>query len=352
VVNTYFDTATAVSGTASSGNGVLLQGTGNIQRLKIINSWMSSASHDGFWANSTAATLPTDIELNGNNIYSDTNAGVDLTAAQDAIIDGNQIAGNGTGIALTAATGAVTRAVIADNRIGPSGGIGANTTGINIAAGTYSNLNIFGNDISGNTTANIADSVTTVAVGNTAAHNISGNVGMPIAPNTCAPGQLFSATTITKVNCNSVFFPQNSVRIGSSVRITALVTCAATANTAPGFVPALRFGSADTSSDTAIVGTPAYSSAGTAAVGAAEYIWTFTILSATTAQGSLFVKNLNNAATGVLSTATPFYLSLAISTTALTIPNITTQNNFLGLYFTSTVANVDTVRSVTYEVIQ
>lgn len=189
-INTYFDTATAASGTANSGNGVLVQGTGNVQRVKFTSCWLSSATHDGFWCNSTAATLPTDFEFLNNNIYSNGVNGIDWTAGQDFIAIGNQIAGNVTaGINLTAAAGSVTKALISANRIGPAGGIGANGTGIITATGTYGSVKIQGNDLVGNTTALTLNTVTVATWSNfsvydNAGWNPHGAVATPTFPTT------------------------------------------------------------------------------------------------------------------------------------------------------------------------
>lgn len=214
--------------------------------------------------------------------------------------------------------------------------------GISITAGAGTDIRIIGADLRGNASGALLQSATGARI------TLQGNIGMVVAPPGSAPGQLYSTTAITKCTAPSIFFPANGSRAGTKVRISITVTCVATVNTAPGFVPALRFGTADSSADTPIIATPAYSSAGTAALGAARYVWEITILSATTAQGSLQVFNLNNAASGVMTAIQTWG---AISTTALTIPT-TANDNFLGVYFTSTVANVDTVRDVSYEVWQ
>lgn len=226
VVNTYFDTATGVSGTANSGNGILVQGTGNVQRVKIVNSWLSSATHDGFWSNSTAATLPTDIQFIGNNIYSNGANGIDWAAGQDFIASSNQISGNmAAGITITAGASSVTKALLNSNRIGPAGGIGANGTGIITATGTYGSMKIQSNDLTGNTTALTLNTVTVATwsnfwVSDNAGWNPHGAIATPTFPTTTTVvtnttghrvGVLFksgaTAPTVTTMNGVSTVLP-------------------------------------------------------------------------------------------------------------------------------------------------
>lgn len=213
-INTYYDTATAAFGTANSGNGVLVQGTGNVQRVKFTSCWMSSATHDGIWCNSTAATLPTDFEFLNNNIYSNGVNGIDWAAGQDFIAIGNQIAGNvTTGILLAAATGSVTNAIIANNRIGPAGGIGLNGLGISIPTGTYAGVQVRGNDLVGNTTALTTGTVTVAtwskyAITDNPGYNPHGAVTTPTFPTT--------TTVVTNT---------------TGLRVTAMIKSGATAPT-------------------------------------------------------------------------------------------------------------------------
>lgn len=303
----------------------------------------------------TGTSIPDGIDLDDCDLYNNggagTTTGILATGWRGLGVRNCRISGFTNGIDLTPynANG-VSKFQIVDNVIGPTENFSGNTTGIQVRAGAvqYGSSILAQNDLSGNTTAPWVYAPT---LANTGIIVVRDNIGLVCAPANSAPGQLYSTTAITKVSSPSFYLPKNAPRPGTKVKFRVLVTCAATINTAPGFVPALRIGVNDTSADTAIVGTPAYSSAGTAALGTALYEWEIVFLSATTAQGSLRIQNLNNAATGVLSTAAPFALWLAISTSTFTIPT-TTADNWIGAYFTSTVANIDTIRSVEYEVTQ
>lgn len=152
--NTFFDNA----GT----DAVKVQGISAVQRVKLTSCWLSSAAANGLNFASTASTLPTDIELIGCNIYSNTTAGINGAGVADYKITGGQIAGNGTGFLITPATGNVYSVHAVGVRVGPTGGIGVNTTGLNIATGTYAQLKFADCDFTGNTTVLTLGTITPV----------------------------------------------------------------------------------------------------------------------------------------------------------------------------------------------
>jgi hypothetical protein len=106
----------------------------------------------------------------------------------------------------------------------------------------------------------------------------------------------------------------------------------------------LRFGTANTNADTAVL-TSAIN-AGTAVVGSGKFVYEFTVLTATTAMATFAFYNGNNAATGIASVLSWF---AGLSTPATIV---TSSGTFLGVYFSDTVNNIITVRSVSYEVLQ
>lgn len=339
-VNTYFDTATGVSGTANSGNGVLFQGTGNIQRIKIINSWMSGATHDGLWSNSTASTLPTDIEIANNNIYSNGANGIDLATVQDFIISGNQVSGNATsGVMLAAGAGAVTNGTIHHNQIGPAGGIGANGTGIVQNAGTYGNLSFDYNDLSGNTTAAQSGMPGTVTAPNQAI--ISHNTGMFTCPADESPAAVLPLTTVTRGGSNPCVIRPGS-RIGSWARITSTMTHLSSSTATLSSV--LKLGTANSNADATIM-TPAALGAGTAVAGSCQDIYEFTVVSNATANVVHKWVNGNNAATGCggVSVQNAITAPVAITSIASGGPY------YLAPYYACTVASCETIQSVSYE---
>lgn len=143
-------------------DAVRVQGISAVQRIKLTACWLSSAqAGNGLNFASTATTLPTDIELTACNIYSNSANGITGAGVQDYKVIGGEIAGNVTaGVAITAAAGSVTSVTLANVRIGPTGGIGANGTGVTIATGTYASVVVRGCDLTGNTTALTLGTVT------------------------------------------------------------------------------------------------------------------------------------------------------------------------------------------------
>lgn len=248
-VNTYFDTA--------SGSSVKFMGSGNIQRVKIANCWLSG-SVNGLEFTSTAATLPTAIDITNCDFYSNSANGILAIGGtvQDWSITQCRIAGNITaGINTSASTVHVPR--IVNNRIGPTGGIGANGTGIILGAGTYSSINIVDNDITGNTTAAITDSGATSTISKT----IIGNT-----PSYVWPGgrTSISAATATSGTGETIIYqlviPTNTVIVGTTFRIRAFGVTAASGN--PTF--RVRLGTAGTVADTAVCATAIITSAAAA----------------------------------------------------------------------------------------
>lgn len=184
-VSTYFDTA--------SGSSVKIMGTGNVQRVKFALCWMSS-SLNGIEFASTAATLPTAIDLTNCDIYSNTGSGILATTpgVQDWSAMQCRIAGNGVGVNLAA--GATHWPRLLENVIGPTGGIGANTVGLTVGAGAYAGLRIAGNVITGNTT-NVSFGAATVATAGN--FRVKDNAGLNPHNTAVTPSFPTSGTTVT-----------------------------------------------------------------------------------------------------------------------------------------------------------
>lgn len=185
--NSFFDNA----GT----DAVKVQGISAVQRVKLTSCWLSSAAANGLNFASTATTLPTDIELIGCNIYSNTTAGITGAGVADYKVTGGQIAGNGTGFLITAATGNVYSVHAVGVRVGPTGGIGVNTTALNIATGTYAQLKFADCDFTGNTTSFALGTITPVTASRYA---ITGCPGInPRGAGLAQPGVPTSTTVLT-----------------------------------------------------------------------------------------------------------------------------------------------------------
>lgn len=170
-------------------DAVKVQGISAVQRIKLTTSWLSAAQNgSGLNFASTATTLPTDIELNSCHIYSNSQNGITGAGVQDYKVVGGEVAGNVTsGVNISAAAGSVTSVSLFNVRIGPTGGIGLNGTGIIVAAGTYAALQIRGCDLNGNTTPMTLGAVTVASwprysITDNPGYNPHGTVTTPTFP--------------------------------------------------------------------------------------------------------------------------------------------------------------------------
>ena len=160
---------------------------------------------------------------------------------------------------------------------------------------------------------------------------------IPTPPNYAATA--IPLTTVTNVDSRGgLLFPAND--LPCSVRITIQATNAATAQT---LTATVRFGTTNTSSDTAIL-TQAFT-AGTAAVGSGMFVFEIDLATATTMRAAMRFFNGNNAATGIAG-VTSLFAGLSAAATVST-----TSNSYLGVYFSSATAAAITIRSVKYEIV-
>ncbi len=322
-VNVFFDT--------SPGSSVKLMGIGAIQRIKFVNCWFSG-SVSGCEFASTATTLPTAIDFVNCDIFANSQFGIQADAVQDFSLNNCRVSGNATaGVRMAAAAGAVTKLNMQNTRVGPTAGFGANGIGLHIQAGLYGSINYSGNDLSGNTT-NVSD-LSSADTPMIAAQNF----GLVVPAKGSITAQVLPAATVTRAG-NPVIIPAGA-RPGTKVTITGRLTNTATIQTT---AVSLRYGTNNTNADPTLHTQTL--SAGTAALGSGEFIYTFVILSATTALYNFRFTNGNNGATGISA----FPNVVGAPTAPLTISTV--AQNFLGLYFSSTVANIVTIRSVECEV--
>jgi hypothetical protein len=308
-------------------DAVLITGTAAVQRIKFSNSWLSSAQLGmGLNLASTATTLPTDIELLNCNIYANATNGVGGAGAQDIRILGCQIAGNATAGVNTSAA----RIDVANSRIGPVGGIGANGTGIIVPAGAYQYIQIHDNDISGNTTAPITDNSTS-----SVAKLIYGNAGMPLPPTPSIAASAAISTTETYIT-TAIPLPPGTPLVGTTYRLTGYGTCTSTAANVSTFT--VRIGTtgttpaSDTTATAALAPATAAATSGTANGFRFEILVTCRVLGATTSwecslaivnTGVIGILSIASAAvvgvsTGAYSNATQQYLNVSYKTAATT----------------------------------
>lgn len=351
IVNSFFDQGVT--------NALLITGagTGTVARCHFIGCWFTAGSTgtspNCVQISTSGSAVHSGISFEGCMISNATTGstgtltGINATSVADLTITGCQIAGWTTGISITPASAGTCILNIQNNIIGASGLIPANTLGIQLNAGSvaYGQINIQGNNFNGNTT-NITDAstlgTTTAATGQKV---IQANLGLVVAPPANYTATTIPLTTVTNVDSRGgVFIPigagngSGSFR-GLSIRITVLATNSATAQT---LTATVRYGTNNSSSDTAIF-TQAFT-AGTAAAGSGKFEFDVEIPTSTTAMVTMQFYNGNNTTTGIAGVASLF---AALSTLA-TIS--TTANNWLGIYFSSATASAITIRSVKYEI--
>lgn len=348
--NTYFDN--------SFGSCVKITGAGGSVRNKFTNCSMTCA------ANASPANA---VEVSSTFAYGAVGMGLDfiscnvlntfgtlgvgtgfnITGAGDFRIEGCNIAAWAVGIDVTPANSAgMTRPQIQNNTIGNAGGYGVNTIGtrFNVGSFTYGNLIYEGNNDSGNTTP-LTDNSTIIAGQRKIINN---NLGLVCAPMTQVPNLALVITTVQLAGVN-VPIPAG-VRAGTKVRIIAHLTNSASAQT---LTPTLRFGTAGTNADASICGLGL--GAGTAAVGGGKVTAEVIFTSATTCIASIHTLNSVVAAAGVGTaglTNLPSQTSMGGGSTPGPVTIATASASFLGLYLSTTVGAVVTVRTVEYEVIQ
>ena len=285
------------------------------------------------------------------NTYGSTGVGTAFnftSGAGDIRIESCNISNWATGINVTPASLAgMTKLTIVNNDIGQFGGYAGNTTGINLLAGSaaYGSILIDNNTMIGNTTNIIDASSLGTGTAQTGFKLIGGNSGL-ITPNTANYAATTIATGATNVDSRGGWFIPigagngTSGFRGASLRITVSAT---NTNTAQTLTTTLRYGTNNSSSDTAIL-TQAFT-AGTGTAGSGLFVFEVDFETATTMMANLRFFNGNNAATGIAGVSTLF--------TGLTTPATisTSANNWLGVYFASTTNAIITIRSVKYEVI-
>lgn len=179
VVNTYFDTADY---------GVVMDGTGDIQRFKFSNCWFSSHSGSGILLNNTKITA---VDFVNCDILGNGADGIMASFATDWSVANSRFAGNaGAGVSAASTAG---NFKLNNNVIGPTGAFGANNIGIYVN-GSTGKYDIRGNTVSGNVSGSILDSGTGTKM-------IKDNMGFnPVGAGTTTPAMPASGVNVTNMN--------------------------------------------------------------------------------------------------------------------------------------------------------
>lgn len=346
--NTFFDTA--------SGSSVKFQGGAagtNIQRIKFVNCWFSGSVTGCEFAASSSTNAPTSIDFVNCDLFSNSANGVLATFVRDFSLSNCRVASNTTaGISTVAAAGAVTRFNIQNCVIGPCAGNAANGTGILIAAGTYLNYNITGNDVANNTTNNINDGGSVTGfnqkiVEDNIGHIVRGRLGVSVA----ATAGINTTETILAGGLNVAPLPANCLTAGTVIKFKTWGTCTPTVANATTF--RLRIGTAGTTADGAVwTGvTPVSAVTGTAIPFEIEGSMTIrTTGAAATVHGTMRIHNQSLTSNATASTGIMVFSNQVVIPTFATFS--TTVSNYISLTMvTGAATTTNTMQGAVLEVI-
>lgn len=240
--NTFFDSCTV--------SGFAVTGTGTIQRSVFTQCWFSS-SVNGVHINNPNAT---GIDLRGCHIFLNSGRGIYSQACAELSVTDTRMSQNTTaGVEMVASTPAPDISLTGNVIGAQTGGLSGNGTGIIIGAGAYANLQITGNALAGNTGAAITDNGATVA--NPGQRQVVDNTGLSVAPAPMiATPATFGLTETAITTGGQVYFPANSLLVGTTVKVTAFGIISATT---PTLLARLRIGTLGTTGDTQVCATPA-----------------------------------------------------------------------------------------------
>jgi len=235
-INCFFDQGVS--------NSIQLTGAGTINHFRLVGCWMTGAatmtSGSAISISTTSGGGPYGVEIDSCYILnlngSTTSTGITATDVGDISITSCEISNWTTGVSITAAnTAGATKVNMVGNVVGPSNNTSGNGTGILLNAGSvaYGAIHITANQLSGNTTANLTNSITTNAPVLPAEMIIFDNAGTGkdnyVARNTAT--QSVGTTVMTAVT--GLTFP--IVQTGQAYAFQANIPAAVTATASTGF---------------------------------------------------------------------------------------------------------------------
>lgn len=334
--NTYFD--------ASHGSCVKFGGTQPTVRCKLVSCSMTvsadaTTNYSAIEFSNSATNPPGDIDIlncNIQNTFNNTGTtnGILLTSVSNVKIVGNNINGFTNNIQASAAASSATKLNILGNSIGPgtvSASAAANDILLN--SGTYGYVQIVDNIFA---PASPFQAVSTTHINDASAvavasmKNIANNIGIAnigVQPVSFATTRA-TLPAITVVGGTSIQLQTNSLRVGSRIRFH--VSTEKTAAGAAAWILAVKFGTANTTADTAIASWT--SGTNTALVDAAHNIIVDILITAigsgtsATCSGQVMYGHNLSAITGLGS--------LGPAPTATTAFNSTLANPFLHVDIT------------------
>lgn len=160
-----------------------------------------------------------------------------------------------------------------------------------------------------------------------------------------APSAALNTTETIVVGGATYPIPANSLRVGTTIRVILLGTCTSTVANTSTF--RIRFGTAGTTADTAILTSPAITAAASGSTIAFRVILEFTILTlgaSATFSGSITV--INNGSTGILATST------FVGTFTAAAGNTTVASFLEASYVSSATTTTCTFNNAWFETVQ
>lgn len=315
------------------GSVVKIMGTQTANRIKFTQCGIAPTGNNhgveingtGAGGVGTATALPAGISIVDCDIYcqvgTGTGAGVLVNGCQDVNIQNSRSTGfggaGGAGIRVIPSASNQTKVRINGCIIGPNSNLTVtNTVGVEIQAGAsaLAALSVTDNLILGNGTA-ITDASAILA---TATKNINNNQGAAagLTAQVTAGGTL-TTTTETAVPGAQIYFPANSIKVGTTVQWTRVDTVSATSTT----IEKARIGTAGTTGDATNISSTSVASGAAGSVFVEGSI-TFTSVGATAA----FVGGISFVQAAAGNGAPTATVTGTVNTTVANFVTITTAN--------------------------
>lgn len=326
ICNTFFDNAL--------GSCIKVSGAGATVRMKFEEcTFTTSNGGTGFSAVELASTFAYSangqaIDFNNCNILNTfattgTTFGFLVSGTAELGLSNCRVAGWTTGVQVTPlATAGRTKLIFTGNTIGNTGDYPANTTGISLLVGgaAYGTVQIFNNNLAGNTTA-LLDASTIAA---STQRLVGDNIGMVDGMAKVTANNAATTTTVETVVLQ-LPLPANSVKVGTTFRYTLVCHPALTTVT----TCRVRIGSAGTIADASVI----IMSATAVTNAATRYLTGITSVNVSGASathigagieevGAITAVGVATAATGTFNSTVANFVSVTLQNTSTTTTTV------------------------------
>ena len=239
---------------------VLFGGAGAVSRVKFVQCGITNGNVAGSVALSVEGTgtgtqIPEALDFELCDFYNAfaglSSTGASITGCRGIDFNNCRVSGFTVGIDITPySANGTTNFNISGNTIGPTENFPGNGTGLRINAGSfqYAASLLLGNDLSGNTTANLVNGGTF-----SPPLVIRDNLGLVTPPVPAIANSSAIATTETVIH--QIAIPANSLQVGTTIKFFAAGS--ATGGTGNTIIARMRAGTAGTIADTQVATTAA-----------------------------------------------------------------------------------------------